>query len=73
MVPAASFSQRHGVSSPSWYQLLTIAAALADVASVMIGGTLGLAVRHGAVRRGETWTASHNPAWGLPHWALWRA
>ena len=53
------------MSSPSWYQLLTIAAALADVASVMIGGTLGLAVRHGAVRRGEAWTTSHNPARGF--------
>jgi len=35
------------VTSPSWYQLLAIAAALAVVNSVLIGGTLGLAVQAG--------------------------
>jgi hypothetical protein len=35
------------VSSPSWYQRLTIAGALAVVNSVLIGGTLGLAVQAG--------------------------
>ena len=35
------------MSSPSWYQFLTIAGALAVVNSVLIGGTLGLAVQAG--------------------------
>jgi len=33
------------VSSPSWYQFLTIAGALAIVNNVPIGGTLSLAVQ----------------------------
>jgi len=36
-----------GVSSPSWYQFLTIAGALAVVDSVLIGGAAGLAVQAG--------------------------
>jgi (2Fe-2S) ferredoxin len=36
------------VSSPPWYQFLTIAGALAVVNSVLIGGTLTLAVHAGA-------------------------
>ncbi len=35
------------MSSPSWYQFLTIAGALAVGNSVLIGGTLGLAVHAG--------------------------
>jgi hypothetical protein len=35
------------VASPSWYEFLTIAGALAVVNSVLNGGTLGLAVRAG--------------------------
>ena len=36
-----------GVSSPFWFQFLTIAGALAVVNSVLIGGTVGLAVQAG--------------------------
>jgi hypothetical protein len=36
------------MSSPSWYQFLTIAGALAVVNSILIGGILGLAVEAGA-------------------------
>ena len=36
-----------GVSSPSQYQFVTIAGALAVVNSVLIGGTPGLAVQAG--------------------------
>ena len=36
-----------GVSSPSWYQFLTIAGALAVVDSVLIGGAAGLSVQAG--------------------------
>ena len=46
--PAATAAQA-GVSSPSWYQFLTIAGALAVVNSVLIGGTPGLAVQAGTV------------------------
>ena len=35
------------MSSPSWYQFLTIARALAVVDSVLIGGAAGLAVQAG--------------------------
>ena len=35
------------MSSPSWFQFLTIAGALAAVNSVLIGGTIGLAVQAG--------------------------
>jgi hypothetical protein len=38
------------VSSPSWYQFLTIAGALAVVNSVLVGGTLGLAAQAGTGR-----------------------
>jgi hypothetical protein len=34
-----------GLPVPSWYQLLTIAGALAVVNSVLMGGTVGLAVQ----------------------------
>ena len=46
-IPAAIAAQS-GTSSPSWYQFLTIAGALAVVNSVLIGGTAGLAVQAGA-------------------------
>ena len=36
-----------GVSTPIWYQFLTIAGVLAVVDSVLIGGTIGLAVQAG--------------------------
>jgi len=36
-----------GVSTPFWYQFLTIAGVLAVVDSVLIGGTIGLAVQAG--------------------------
>jgi hypothetical protein len=36
-----------GVSTPFWYQFLTIAGVLAVVDSVLIGGTMGLAVQAG--------------------------
>ena len=40
-----AIARQAGVSSPVWYQFLTIAGALAVVNSVLIGGTLGLAVQ----------------------------
>ena len=43
----AAIAAHAGVSSPSWYQFLTIAGALAVVNSVLIGGTFGLAVQAG--------------------------
>ena len=43
----AAIAQSAGVSSPAWYQFLTIAGALAVVNSVLIGGTFGLAVQAG--------------------------
>ena len=45
-IPAAIAAQA-GVSSPPWYQFLTIAGALAAVNSVLIGGVLGLGVQAG--------------------------
>ena len=42
--PAAIAAQA-GLPSPSWHQFLTIAAALAVVTSVLIGGATGLAVQ----------------------------
>jgi hypothetical protein len=47
--PAATAAQA-GVSSPSWYQFLTIAGALAVVSSVLVGGIPGLAVQAGTGR-----------------------
>ena len=44
--PAAIAAQAG--SSPSWYQFLTIAGAVAVVNSVLMGGTVGLAVQAGA-------------------------
>src|SRR5262249_27891647 len=44
----AAIAGQAGVSSPAWYQFLTIAGALAVVNSVLIGGTIGLAVHAGA-------------------------
>jgi len=44
----AAIARQAGVSSPSWYQFLTIAGALAVVNSVLIGGVIGLAVQAGA-------------------------
>ena len=41
----ADIAAHVGVSRPSWYQFLTIAGAVAVVNSVLIGGTLGLAVQ----------------------------
>ena len=43
----AAIAVQAGVSSPSWYQFLTIAGALAVVDSVLIGGVLGLPVQAG--------------------------
>jgi len=43
----AAIAVQAGVSSPSWYQFLTIAGALAVVDSVLIGGAAGLAVQAG--------------------------
>ena len=40
-------ARQAGVSSPFWFQFLTIAGALAVVNSVLIGSTLGLAVQAG--------------------------
>ena len=40
-------ARQAGVSSPFWFQFLTIAGALAVVNSVLIGGALGLAVQAG--------------------------
>lgn len=45
-IPAAIAAQA-GVSSPPWYQFLTIAGALAVVNSVLIAGAIGLAVQAG--------------------------
>ena len=45
-IPAAIAAQS-GTSSPSWYQFLTIAGALAVVNSLLIGGVAGLAVQAG--------------------------
>ena len=42
-----AIARQAGVSSPFWFQFLTIAGALAVVDSVLIGGTLGLAVQAG--------------------------
>ena len=42
-----AIARQAGVSSPAWYQFLTIAGALAVVNSVLIGGTFGLAVQAG--------------------------
>src|SRR6516164_6828540 len=42
-----AIARQAGVSSPDWYQFLTIAGALAVVNSVLIGGTFGLAVQAG--------------------------
>ena len=47
--PAAAAAQA-AASSPSWYQFLTAAGALAVVNSVLTGGTLGLAVQAGTER-----------------------
>ena len=44
----AATTAQAGASSPPWYQFLTIAGALAVVTSVLIGGTLTLAVHAGA-------------------------
>jgi hypothetical protein len=43
----AAIAVQAGVSSPSWYQFLTIAGALAVVDSVLIGAVAGLAVQAG--------------------------
>jgi hypothetical protein len=40
-----AIARQAGVSSPVWYQFLTIAGALAVVNSVLSGGTFGLAVQ----------------------------
>ena len=40
-------ARQAGVSSPFWFQFLTIGGALAVVNSVLIGGTIGLAVQAG--------------------------
>ena len=45
--PPAATAAQAGVSSPSRYQFLTIAEALAVVNTVLIGRTLGLAVQAG--------------------------
>ena len=47
--PDASWAMAReaGVSTPFWYQFLTIAGVLAVVDSVLIGGTFGLAVQAG--------------------------
>ena len=47
--PDASWAMAReaGVSTPFWYQFLTIAGALAVVNSVLVGGTFGLAVQAG--------------------------
>jgi len=47
--PDASWAiaREAGVSTPFWYQFLTIAGVLAVVDSVLIGGTIGLAVQAG--------------------------
>ena len=42
-----AIARQAGVSSPAWYQFLTIAGALAVVNSVLIGGMFGLAVQAG--------------------------
>jgi hypothetical protein len=42
-----AIARQAGVSSPFWYQFLTIAGAVAVVDSVLIGGTIGLAVQAG--------------------------
>ena len=42
-----AIAREAGVSTPFWYQFLTIAGALAVVNSVLIGGTFGLAVQAG--------------------------
>jgi len=42
-----AIARQAGVSSPDWYQFLTIAGALAVVNSVLIGGMFGLAVQAG--------------------------
>jgi len=47
------------VISPSWYQFLTIAGALAVVNSVLIGGTLSLAVQAVLWRSGAGALAGH--------------
>jgi hypothetical protein len=46
-VSPREIARQAGVSSPFWFQFLTIAGALAVVNSVLIGGTLGLAVQAG--------------------------
>ena len=43
----AAIAQSAGVSSPAWYQFLTIAGAVAVVNSVLAGGVLGLAIQAG--------------------------
>ena len=43
----AAIAAQAGVSSPAWYQFLTIVGALAVVNSVVIGGVAGLAVQAG--------------------------
>jgi len=47
--PDASWAMARaaGVSTPFWYQFLTIAGVLAVVDSVLVGGTIGLAVQAG--------------------------
>ena len=42
-----AIARQAGVSTPFWYQFLTIAGVLAVVDSVLIGGTFGLAVQAG--------------------------
>jgi hypothetical protein len=67
------------VSSPSGYQFLTIAGALTVVNSVLIGGTLGLAVQAGtgalaAPARVGVITGAGAPAGHLARQrATWRA
>ena len=59
--PDASWAiaREAGVSTPFWYQFLTIAGVLAVVDSVLIGGTFGLAVQAGT---GTLLTTASAPA-----------
>ena len=54
------------MSSPSWYQFLAIAGALAVVDSVLIGGTLGVAVQVGTVTLVGDGAGGVNIAGGWP-------